>query len=451
MAGQTIRLAEIMGALSHALDMTEGQPAGHCIRCCWVGMQLGQALDFSTEALSDLYYTLLLKDLGCSSNAARICELYLADDLIFKRDFKLVDSSLSQVLGFVLSHTGLQAGLAERFRGVLNILQHGGTISRELIETRCQRGAEIARQMHFSEAIAQGILDLDEHFNGGGKPQGLGGSDISPFARIALMCQVIDVFYVSGGRDAARHEVRRRSGTWFDPSFVDTFLHLSSHESFWETLGSLELGQIVLSLEPGQSVRMADEDYLDDIAAAFARVIDAKSPFTSGHSDRVALFTDMIAEEMGYDLPRRRWIKRAALLHDIGKLGVSNSILDKNGKLDGDEWEAMKNHAAYSERILEKIGAFSDLARVAGAHHERLDGKGYPRGIAGEAIGMDTRIISTADVFDALTADRPYRAAMPVAKALSILHEGAGASHDPACIAALERAIARADLLDVAA
>lgn len=450
MAGQSIRLAEIMSALSHALDMTEGQPAGHCIRCCWIGMQIGQQLGFSTEELGDLYYTLLLKDLGCSSNAARICELYLADDLKFKKDFKLVDSSLSQVLGFVLSHTGLQAGLAERFRGVLNILQNGGTISRELIETRCQRGAEIARQMHFSEGVAHGILDLDEHYDGGGKPQGLAGDVISPFARIALMCQVIDVFYVSGGRDAACREVRRRSGSWFDPACANVFLRLASDEAFWDTLASLELSGIVLSLEPGQSARMADEDYLDDIAAAFARVIDAKSPFTSGHSERVALFTDLIAEEMGYDLAKRRWIKRAALLHDIGKLGVSNSILDKNGKLDGQEWDAMKDHAAHSEAILRKIAVFSDLARVAGAHHERLDGKGYPRGISGNEICPDTRIISTADVFDALTADRPYRAAMPIWKALEILHEGAGASHDPLCIAALERAIGRAELLKAA-
>jgi putative nucleotidyltransferase with HDIG domain len=450
MTGQSIRLAEIMGALSHALDMTEGQPAGHCTRCCWIGMQMGQALGFSTESLGDLYYTLLLKDLGCSSNAARICELYLADDLTFKRDFKLVDSSLNQVLGFVLSHTGLQAGLAERFRGVLNILQNGGTISRELIETRCQRGAEIARQMRFSEAVAHGILDLDEHYNGGGKPQGLRGEDISPFARIALMCQVIDVFYVSGGRNAARDEIKRRSGSWFDPIFVATFLRLSDGDEFWDTLASADLDKIVLSLEPGQTIRLADEDYLDDIAAAFARVIDAKSPFTSGHSERVALFTDLIAEEMGYDAARRRWVKRAALLHDIGKLGVSNSILDKNGKLDGVEWEAMKAHAAHSEAILEKIAVFADLARVAGAHHERLDGKGYPRGLSGDAICIDTRIISTADVFDALTADRPYRAAMPVSKALAILQEGSGASHDARCIAALERAIARADLLAAA-
>ena len=291
MSGQTIRLAEIMGALSHALDMTEGQPPGHCIRCCWMGIRIGEALGLPTAQLADLYYTLLLKDLGCSSNAARICELYLADDLHFKRDFKLVDSSLSQVLGFVLSHTGLQAGLAERFRSVLNILQNGGRISRELIETRCQRGAEIARQMHFSEVVARGILDLDEHFDGGGKPAGLSDSGISLFARIALLSQVADVFYVSAGPEGARAEIRRRSGSWFDPAVVDAFLDLSGDAGFWRALAEPDLEQGVLSLKPGMSLRLADEDYLDDIVAAFAKVIDAKSPFTSGHSDRVALFT----------------------------------------------------------------------------------------------------------------------------------------------------------------
>ena len=450
MADSAIRVAEIMGALSRALDLTEGQPPGHCVRGCWVGMQIGRQLGFSTDELCDLYYTLLLKDLGCSSNAARICQLYLADDLTFKKDFKLVDRSLSQVLGFVLSHTGLKSGLAERFRGVLHILQNGGTISRELIETRCQRGAEIARQMHFPETVARGILDLDEHFDGGGKPVGISGAEISPLSRIALMCQVIDVFFMSGGRAAALAEARRRSGSWFDPAYVDAFLAVEQEPGFWETLGSDHIETVVLALEPAQNERLADEDYLDDVAAAFARVIDAKSPFTSGHSDRVALFSDMIAEEMGCTLARRRKIKRAALLHDIGKLGVSNSVLDKNGKLDDEEWKSMKQHAAYSEAILEKITAFAELAKIAGAHHERLDGKGYPNGLSGDQIGMDTRIISTADVFDALTADRPYRAAMPVSKAFSILDEDAGRSHDPLCIEALKRAIARADLLKAA-
>lgn len=443
---QNIRLAEIIGALSRALDLTEGQPAGHCVRCAWIGTSIGRALGLPEEDLSELYYTLLLKDLGCSSNAARICELYLADDLAFKNDFKFVNGSLSQVLGFVISHTGLKAGLAERFRSVFNIIRNGGEIARELIETRCQRGAEIARMMRFSEGVAQGILDLDEHWDGGGKPMGLKGEAISLFSRIALLAQVVDVFHVGAGRQACLDEVAARQGEWFDPAVVQAFFKVAGEPQFWETLGRADIEDVVLSMEPGQATSFADEDYLDEIAQAFAKVIDAKSPYTSGHSDRVALFADMIAEEMGLGPGERRWLNRAALLHDIGKLGVSNSVLDKPGKLEGEEWAAMKRHAEFSETILARIGAFADLARVAGAHHERLDGKGYPKGLKAEEISVETRIISTADVFDALTADRPYRAAMPVEKALSILWEGAGEAHDPDCISALERALDRAAL-----
>jgi len=116
---QDLKLSELIGALSHALDMTEGQPKGHCMRCAYIGTAVGRELGLSSHQQWELYYTLLLKDLGCSSNAARICELYLTDDLQFKRDFKLVGSSLPQAVRFVLTHTGLRAGLAERFRARL--------------------------------------------------------------------------------------------------------------------------------------------------------------------------------------------------------------------------------------------------------------------------------------------------------------------------------------------
>lgn len=450
MSGIQIRLAEIIEALSKALDMTEGQPEGHCIRCCYIGTHIGREIGLGEADLRDLYYTLLLKDLGCSSNAARICELYLADDLTFKHDFKFVDGSLGQVLRFVIGHTGMQAGLAERFRGILNILQNGGKLSTELIQTRCQRGADIARQMRFSEGVAQGILGLDEHWNGGGKPNGIAGADIPLFSRIALLAQVIDVFHVSGGPPSALSEINKRKGDWFDPALVDAFIKLSARPGFWGELNSKDLEQVVLASEPGQQAIMADDDYLDDIAAGFAKVIDAKSPYTSGHSERVALFTDLIAEEMGIDFEGRRLLRRAALLHDIGKLGVSNSVLDKPGKLDDDEWMQMKRHSEFSEHILSTIEAFSSVALIGGAHHERLDGKGYPRGLEAEDIAMEVRIVSTADVFDALTADRPYRAAMPIEKAITILWEGAGQSHDPVCIRALESALAKTALQRVA-
>ena len=444
-AAGDIRLAELLGALSHALDMTEGQPAGHCVRCCFIGTQIGQEIGISEFQLWELYYTLLLKDLGCSSNAARICQLYLADDIQFKHDFKQIDGSLPQALRFVLAHTGLQAGLTERFRALINVFQNGGNIARELIETRCQRGADIARKMRFSEAVAQGIQNLDEHWNGGGLPDGLGGVAIPLYARIALMAQVIDVLQTSSGRDAAIREVENRSGTWFDPQLVGAFSRIAARAEFWDELSAPDIQRRIFAFEPARHKTAVDEEYLDDIAAAFAQVINSKSPFTSGHSERVTLFTDMVAEELGVPLDRRRWLKRAALLHDIGKLGVSNAILDKPGKLDDAEWAAMKLHAAHSETILSRIAAFRDLAAVAGAHHERLDGKGYPRGLKGDQIVLETRIITTADIFDALTADRPYRAAMPVSKALVIMSEMAGTAIDPDCLQALRRALRRVD------
>lgn len=437
-----VRLSDILAALSHALDLTEGQPPGHCVRATYIGMHVGRAMGLPIGALWELYYTIMLKDLGCSSNAARICALYLSDDIGFKRDFKTVSDSLPKVLGFVFSHTGLNAGLTERFRAVLNILQNGGTIVDDLIQTRCQRGAEIAARLRFPPAVATAIHALDEHWNGKGRPDRLAGSGIPLYARIALLAQVADVFHTGAGPAAALAEIRGRTGTWFDPEVAACFERAAAAPGFWDVLASDSIEAAVAALEPTQSAIIVDEPYLDDIARAFAQVIDAKSPFTSGHSERVAVYADMVAAELGLDAGRRRWLRRAALLHDIGKLGVSNAILDKNGKLDEDEWRAMRAHARLSETILARVPIFRDMARIGGGHHERLDGRGYPRGLTGDAIALETRIVSVADVFDALTADRPYRKAMPLAKALDIMRADLGTAFDPVCFAMLERALA---------
>jgi HD-GYP domain-containing protein (c-di-GMP phosphodiesterase class II) len=300
-----------------------------------------------------------------------------------------------------------------------------------LIETRCHRGADIARKMRFSEPVAEGIKNLDEHWDGGGKPLGLRGAAIPIYSRLALLAQVVDVFHISNGPEAALREAQNRSGTWFDPLLVAAFQRIAAQPAFWEMLGT-EDGLEALPLLPQQASVPIDEDYLDDIAAAFAQVVDSKSPYTSGHSERVTLFTDMIAEQLEFSADRRRWLKRAALLHDIGKLSVSNAILDKPDKLNDAEWEVMRMHSAHSEAILSRISAFSELAPIAGAHHERLDGKGYPRGLSGDQICLETRIITTADIFDALTADRPYRAAMQITKALAIMSGMIGTQIDTA-------------------
>lgn len=438
-----MRLAELLGALSMALDLTEGQPEGHCVRSCWIGIHIGRAMGLSDVALSDLYYTLLLKDLGCSSNAARICNLYLTDDLAFKRDFKLIDGSLPQAMRFVLSHTGMKAGMAARFGAIIKAMQNSGNTARELIDTRCTRGANIARKMRFNEDVAQGIQFLDEHWDGSGQPKGVSGSFIPLNSRIALLSQVVDVFHTSAGPGAACREVANRNGSWFDPAVVTAFDQISADTEFWMMLESPELDAAVFDLEPLKVIRHVSEDYLDEVAAAFAQVIDAKSTFTSNHSERVMRYTDMIAEEMGFSATRRRFLRRAALLHDIGKLGVSNAILDKPGKLDDEEWEAVKMHALNSEAILSRVGAFVDLAPIAGAHHERLDGTGYPYGLKGNEISMDTRVLTAADIFDALSAERPYRGAMAVSQALDIMAQMVGTAIDADCFAALSSVMKR--------
>lgn len=437
-----VSFAEIVSAFSYALDLTQGQPKGHCIRVCWIGSHIGQALGLDKERQWELYYTLLLKDLGCSSNAARICELYLADDHAIKRDYKLVDGKLGNVLKFVLARTAPNATLGERISALGNVLVNGSKIEHDMIETRCIRGADIARQLRFPETVAEGIAGLDEHWDGSGQPNGLEGDAIPLYSRIALLSQVIDVFRMANGEEAACDEVRKRSGGWFDPVLCDVFLEIAEDPAFWAALEARDLERRVIALEPSRQMMVVDEDFLDDIAAAFGQVIDAKSPYTSGHSGRVAVYAAGVAERLGYEKAHIRKLSRAAALHDIGKLGISNLILDKPDTLTEEEWRVMRGHTHYTTAILGRISVFNDMAATAGAHHERLDGKGYPNRICEDAIRMDTRIITICDFFDALTADRPYRAAMPVDEALAIIGSEVGGAIDASCFEALKAMVA---------
>lgn len=441
-ADRKLKLSELMSSLSYALDMTEGQPPGHCVRCCYIGMQIGKEYGLSPIQLWELYYVLLLKDLGCSSNAARICQLYLTDDLSFKRDFKEIDPSLPGVLNFVMSHTGTSSDLSKRLKAVLNIMKNGTEISKDLIQTRCSRGADIALKLRFNNAIADGIYELDEHWNGHGQPRGLKGDQISIYSRIALLSQIIDVFFNSKGEKAAIDEINKRRNLWFDPDLCDVFLSIAEDRSFWKTLKKDNITETVYSLEPALLEIEIDDDFLDDIASAFGEIIDSKSPYTAGHSSRVALYVDLISEKMGFDEKSRRALRRVALLHDIGKLGVSNALLDKDGKLSDDEWVLMRAHALYTEQILERISAFSSLALIAGAHHERLGGTGYPHRLSGNEIPIETRIITVADFFDALTADRPYRKAMSVDTAFEIMDKSVHHAIDEDCLNTLKSVVA---------
>jgi len=435
-------LSEVIAALSYALDMTEGQPPGHSIRCCWIGMHIGEKLGLTQQQQWDLYYTLLLKDAGCSSNAARLYELYGGDERKIKHDFKTVDNhDVKQITKFVISHTGVGEGFISKLKRLYQFKKHGEEYAMELIETRCERGADIAIRLGFNEAIADGIRYLDEHWNGQGKPYRKVAHEIPVASQIALLAQVADVFFMSGSKELSLLQIERRSGSWFDPELVKIFSSLSTNADFWFKLGQGNLQAEISLLEPAGYAMNVTEERLDDITAAFGMIVDSKSPFTYNHSSRVALYTDGIAEQFGYSENHRAYLRRAALLHDIGKLGVSNDILDKPGKLDEDEWQIMHKHSRYTEEILSHLTPFSDMAKMAGAHHERLDGKGYPYGLSADEIHMDTRIITVADIFDAITAARPYRGPIPVDKSLEIMTAECGTAIDEIVLDALKQKI----------
>ncbi len=285
---------------------------------------------------------------------------------------------------------------------------------------------------------AEAIRCLDEHWNGGGHPDGLRGGEIPLLGRILCLAQTVEVFYSVRGRAAAYEVAAARSGAWFDPELVDALCSFRDDAAFWGRVASPDPAREVARQEPEEPRLPFDDTGLDLIAEGFARVIDAKSPFTARHSEGVAHIAVGIAGELGFDATELSEVRRAPLLHDIGKLGVSNRILDKPGKLNDEEWKAVRRHPEYTLRILERVPAFAPLAEMAASHHERMDGRGYHRGLHAGDLPLAYRLLVVADVFEALTATRPYRAGMPVEKALSIVHRDIGTACCPHAAAGLD-------------
>jgi putative nucleotidyltransferase with HDIG domain len=244
----------------------------------------------------------------------------------------------------------------------------------------------------------------------------------------------MEVFWQQGGAPAACAVARERRGTWFDPALVDAVAGFEHDRAFWASLHEPDVN----ALEPADRVQRADDARLDRVAEAFATIVDAKSPFTASHSAGVAEIAEAIAATMGVDATTCRLLRRAGLLHDVGKLGVSNRILDKPGKLDDEEWAAMRRHPELSRVILASVPALADVARLAGTHHERLDGSGYPDCLTAAELDLPDRILQVADVAEALGAERPYRAALPFDEVLSIMGRDAGPKLDAGAFAALE-------------
>jgi HD-GYP domain-containing protein (c-di-GMP phosphodiesterase class II) len=399
-----------------------------------IGMRLSDELGLGAEERSDLFYALLLKDAGCTANSAHMAALFGADDQVAKRTSKFVDWS-RPLAAFVWSLRTVAPGGSLTARAQrLKAIHDEGEVTRSLMLARCYRGAEIARKMGFSEATADAIRALDEHWDGRGQPHGLRGTEIPLAGRVLCLSQTVEVFQFTRGARAACQVAARRSGQWFDPELVEVLLTFRGDTGFWASLAKPD----VSAVEPPDRVLTADEDLLDRIAEAFAQVVDAKSAWTYEHGDRVYAIAIAIASQLGFDEPALRDLGRASLLHDIGKLAISNRILDKPGPLTEAEFAKLKSHPVLTERVLERVPSLGEIAQIASAHHERLDGGGYPRGLAGNQLTMPMRVLAVADVFSALTADRPYRPAYSSDHALELMRADVPLRLDGDAFAALE-------------
>lgn len=402
-------------------------------------MRLAEELKLSPQDRSDLFYALLLKDLGCSSNASKVCNLFGSDDRKAKRELKLVDwSSVLKSVGYIARNVVSGGSLVRKVGRFLHVANKGPDEARQIVQTRCDRGAQIARTLLMSERTAEAIRSLDEHWDGHGHPAGLKGEQIPFLSRVLNLAQTAEVFFTTFGADAAFRIVRKRRGTWFDPELARAFASLRKDDQFWATLPTEASLTAVAGYEPEDLIVSADADAMDRVADGFAMVVDAKSPWTFKHSDGVAEIAAGIAEELGCMPSHCRQIRRAALLHDLGKLGVSNLILDKPGKLDAGELAVMRKHPAYTKRILDRVAAFQDLSDIAAGHHERLDGKGYHRGVSGDDISLPARILAVADMYEALAARRPYRQDLTEEEVMTIMGKNEGTGICPEVFAALK-------------
>lgn len=432
-------MSGIISALSYALDLTEGQPMGHSVRTCIIGMRLAKYLGLPMSEQGDLYYSLLLKDAGCSSNSSRLFHILSADEIRAKRDVKLTDWTRVgwESLQYALTHVATGAPFLQRVRTLVTVAAQQQESSCDLVKIRCERGASVARRMGFPESVAKAIHSLDEHWNGKGYPDGLSGRDIPLFARILNLAQTLDVFRVNRGADAAVEVASRRNKRWFDPELVQAVVTLSKSGSLWAGLDSIQILDQVAEMEPEERRMDLTEGRLDQVCLAFAEVIDAKSPFTYRHSNGVADAAVAIARRLGSSDSDLAFLHRAALLHDVGKLGVSNSILEKPAKLTAEEWGIMKKHPYHSREILRRIAGFEDLSEIAASHHEKLDGSGYYRRLDADQMPLSARILVVADIFDALSAKRPYRDALPLETVLGMLKKDAPHALDARCVEAL--------------
>ncbi|HRW47542.1 MAG: HD domain-containing protein [Caldilineaceae bacterium] len=405
-----VRLAELMAALSTATDLGMGQPMEYAMTSCIVAVRLGEAAGLTEDELRDVYYEALLRYIGCNADTYWMASLF-GDELAFRRDFASVDGGDSlRVMSMALRYMrDANAGnsLLQTLQAMVNGLAQMPQVTSSFFPGHCEVAARLATRLGFPATFVRAAGQLYARWDGKGTPA-LKGEEIAPAFLVAALAQDVVIFFRIGGADAAVNMARERSGGAHAPKLVEVFcrhapqiLNGLAEEPVWAT---------VLAMEPGQQ-RVLTQNEFDNACLAIADFGDIKSPYFLNHSPRVAEVASATAARCALPASDVALIRRAALLHDIGKVGISAGLWGKSGALTDREWEKVRLHPYYTERILARPAALAPICALAALHHERLDGSGYHRNLNAAMLSPSARVLATANHFCALTEERPHRPA----------------------------------------
>jgi HD-GYP domain-containing protein (c-di-GMP phosphodiesterase class II) len=427
-----LRLVDLLAALSVATDLGMGQPPEKAIRSCLLATGLARGMGLPEHQVQDVYLTTLLQHLGCTATASE--EARLGGDELVSRpaderaDFGSVRETVALMLG-----SGRGTGL-QRPRYLARAVSSSQQIG-VILQAVCEVGAHLARRLGLGEAVQQALNQVFERWDGKGAPRGLAGDDINLAIRVAAVATQAVIFDREGGPATALRMVKQRAGGWFDPAVAGVFDRLGA--DLLREISAWDPWVAVVEAEP-RPVQVIAPTKLDHVARVFADMVDLKSTYTLGHSSEVAELATRAACALGLSNAEVDNLRRAALFHDLGRTAVSSRIWDKQGPATRAEQEQIRLHPYHTERILARSATLEPLARIAGMHHERLDGSGYHRAATATAIPMAARMLAAADTYQAATQDRPHRAARPVDQAASMLAQEASAGRlDPECVRAL--------------
>ncbi|MGZ4205503.1 MAG: HD domain-containing phosphohydrolase [Actinomycetota bacterium] len=401
--GPRLRLAELLAVLSLGVDLGLGQPMEHVLRQCLIALRLAERIGMDESERQDVYYISLLAWVGCHVDAFEQAK-WFGDDMVLKHDYRLIDGAGR---AFMLRHVGTGKPLFERARvGLAFMGKAGRQAAEDMLANHCLAADDLAERLRLSRAVRDSLAQAFERWDGKGSPGRASGERVLIPSRLVTLADIVVVYHRAGGLDAAVSVARERSGTQFDPALVELFCREAS--GVCADIDSATTWEDVISAEPGLQVVLSEEES-DAALEAIANFTDLKSPYTLGHSRAVADLAAAAAQTFGLSNDETETVRRAALLNDLGRLGISNAIWDKKTALTPSELERIRFHPYLTERMLASSAALAPLGAIAIQHHERLDGSGYPRGVKGDSITPAGRILAAADTYHAKLEPRPHR------------------------------------------